>query len=77
MYPTPLSVFQVDVLYRAVFMCEALMHSFMNSQPPKKEKKKEWISQDESFYSIEQTVSIVVIMARVAVTVAGLVIVIF
>lgn len=77
MYPTPFSVFQVDVLYRAVFMCEAPMHSFMNSQPPKKEKKKEWISEDENFYSIEQTVSIVVIMARVAVTVAGLVIVIF
>ena len=77
MNPTPFSVFQVDVLYRAVFMCEAPMHSFMNSQPPKKEKKKGCISEEENFYSIEQTVSIVVIMARVAVTVAGLVIVIF
>lgn len=58
-------------------MCKAPMHSFMNSQLLKKEKKKGCISEEENFYSIEQTVSIVVIMARVAVTVGGLVIVIF
>lgn len=44
---------------------------------PQEREKKGWISEEENFYSIEQTVSIVVIMARVAVTVAGLVIVIF
>lgn len=44
---------------------------------PQEREKKGCISEEENFYSIEQTVSIVVIMARVAVTVAGLVIVIF
>lgn len=44
---------------------------------PHEREKKGWISEEENFYSIEQTVSTVVMMARVAVTVVGLVIVIF
>lgn len=75
MYPAPISVSQVGlhgcVCVRSANAC------LYEQQPARKVKEKGLISEEEKFYSIEQAVSIVVIMARVAVTVAGLATVIF